>query len=417
LHGIDGQQWNIASRQREWAGQRRVNEIFISWAAPDRITVDKIIDRMDDAGLPVNEYSRKMRAGQDIRQWIVQSIEAARIVLAVVSAKSLREHADWIETEITLAVGRLDRADNKLGTLVLVRIGDIPDNLLPGQLQADRVRFFDLAPDPDEDQLEKLVNDLSGALGSSAPFVVPAAIYAMNGAEFEELRDSHLDHEKLDSLAALCRRLGMPDNPLLWEELGRRYGATSWDFAPYGDGRRLIGVAQEVLRDANRQRSTALGGKPLYLRWYSRAELQAPAVRDRWAQDHSVLIVDAVSALHPGVAAALQNLPKPQDLGKAAVICLPPYTRHTGDLERLIEQSLKTSMALYDDFRAWRDKRERTGLAFDIPTETSLVRWFGQLLYALSTERSPAPDNVDRMTGRQAQPSAPSLSGMPGAWT
>jgi hypothetical protein len=92
-------------------------------------------------------------------------------------------------------------------------------------------------------------------------------------------------------------------------------------------------VAQEVLRDANLQRSTAPSSKPLYLRWYSPAELADPAVRDRWAQDHSVLIVDAVSALHPAVATALQSLPQPLDLRKAAVICVPPYTRHTGDLE------------------------------------------------------------------------------------
>jgi hypothetical protein len=80
-----------------------VNEIFLSWAAPDKQTVDRIISPIDDAGLPVNEYSRDMRAGEEIRPWIVGSIEEAQIVLAVVSADALRAHAKWIEYEITLA--------------------------------------------------------------------------------------------------------------------------------------------------------------------------------------------------------------------------------------------------------------------------------------------------------------------------
>ncbi len=197
-----------------------------------------------------------------------------------------------------------------------------------------------------------------------------------------------------------------------------RYGTSVADFAPYGtdhegNARRLIDVAQDALRTVNERRNRAQR-RPLYLKWYSREAFADDKIRDQWRQGHSVLIVDSVSALDPTIAAALQNLPQPDTADKASVIFLPPYTYHNMELEELIQQCLEGQFFLKDTFRAWRTRTERPGLAFDLPTETSLRRWLSQLLLALETALEPNEDNVSKMLQDRISRPLPALPGMPG---
>jgi hypothetical protein len=110
-----------------------------------------------------------------------------------------------------------------------------------------------------------------------------------------------------------------------------------------------------------------------------------------------VLFVDSVSSLYPAVTHSLLTLPRPTESRQAAVIYLPPYTRHTGDLERLIEHSLAGQAFLSDTFRLWRHENDPASLAFDLPTETSMKRWLDQLLLA-DLQQEPIPRNRDKMT-------------------
>lgn len=391
-----------------------VNDIFVSWALPDKAVVDRIINRLEDAGLPINEYSRKMPTGAKIRQWISQSIAQAKVMLALVSAETLRNHRDWINFEFSLAVARLDQPHNKL-IFILVRLDTLPAGPLPGQLPDD-IKFLDFDAQPEEELIRRLTLDLRAALGQQAPFVIPAAQYAMTSEEFAQLCGLVNEPHKMARLAALCQSVGMPPQPELWEELGKRYGQTEEDFAPYGDGRRLRDVAQQVLRDVNKQRLKQRTGRPLYLRWYSRDELTPPnsPARGRWKKGYSILIVDAVSALHGEIAQALEILPSSRDDSKRAVVCVPPYTRHTGVLEHLIAASLRTHARLSDVFQDWQ-QTELPWLAFDIPTETSLKQWFGQLLFTVDTGRQPFSDNVDAMAGGDVQ-DAPGFPYVPGGY-
>ncbi len=422
FHQVAGRSCDDTAGNGNWGGRRRVDDIFVSWASPDKPVVDRIVDQLLDAGLRIHEYSRGMRTGENIREWINEGIRDAKVVLAVVSAQTLTNHRQWLEYELTLAIARLDQKDNRLQTLALVRLGEVPGRLLPGQLEPSRVKFFDLKPggDPGSEErlIEKLVADLSDALGDSAPLVIPAALFAMSSEEFTQFRTREKDADKLSRLAALCRSVGMPPPPGLWDELGERYGHTSSDFAPYGDGRRLIEVAQSVLRSVNRQRLED-GGKPLHLRWYSRAELAGDVgdprtrrLRRKWEEGYSVLIVDAVSALHGDIAQSLETMPRADWIGDGVVICIPPYTRHTGMLEHLIAESLRTHVRLTDAADKWRNT-EVPGLAFDIPTEISLKRWLSQLLFRLDSKPKPFLPRVRAMSNGEVHDS-PVLPGMPG---
>jgi len=385
-----------------------MSEIFFSWASPDRETAGRILGRMRDAGLPVRDYSDDMVAGDVIPQWVIGAIEQARIVVACVSSAALA-HSNWVKTEVDAAAARL--VSKHLDRLVVIRIGQVADTWQSALLRTDSVRYFDLAGIPGEAELDRLIDDLRVALGINAPYVIPAALCAMTADEFGRLRRS-ADPAQVGRLVALCRRLGMPNTPELWDELAKRHGATSEDFAPYADGRSLIELAQAVVRSVNERRRD-IGRSPIYLRWYSRAELLDKNLRLNWTNAHTVLFVDSVSALYPAVTAGLPPPSQSEDPRKAAMIYLPPYTRHTGDLERLIEANLEGQLYLSDTFQSWRRENRLASLAFDIPTETSLRRWLDQLLLAFDDGRPPPwGPNVDRMGPRPPRRS-PSISGMP----
>jgi TIR domain len=388
-----------------------MTDIFFSWASPDRSVANLIIGRLLDAGLPVGEYEHGMVAGDDIPQWVVNRIERARIVVACVSEAALA-HSEWVKGEVGLAGARYLREDNPLERLVVIRIGHVPDGWQSPFVPQNRLRYFDITDVFDADELEAQVEELVGnlrtALGLRAPVVIPAALYAMTSAEFAELGEC-VEQPQLDRLVALCRGVGMPGMPDLWDELSKRHGATDQDFTPYADEQTLIQLTRTVVGSVNERRMDN-NRNPVYLRWYSRAELSQKPIRDLWRNKRTVLFVDSVSSLYPAVFQCLLTTPQPKDARKAAVICLPPYTRHTGELERLIEDSLEGRAILSDNFRAWRGENDLTSLAFDLPTETSMKRWLDQLLLA-DFQREPVPEKRDRMP--DADRTLPVVLGVP----
>jgi hypothetical protein len=395
---------------RRPGGRFDVNEIFVSWSTPDKATVDSLIDRLVDVGLSVNEYSRQIRVGEEIRPWVIEAMDQARIVIVCLSAASA--DSEWIKFEAALAAERFEQ--KRLHRLVVVRIGEI--TTLPGKLQADRIVFFDTSTPPTEDELSRLVRQLHEALGQQAPLVVPTALYAMTSEEFDSLVNlSHAsDVKRRSRLADLCHRVGMPAEPELWNELRGRYGTTSEEFSPFWHGRPLKDMLQhDVLRNVNSRRGTD-GRQPLYLRWFSREDLENGDNRDQWREGHSLLLVDSISVLNSGLATELLQLPPPLQPRRAAVVWLPPYTRHTAPLEEQIETML-TGAVLRDTVRDWRKRDELPDLAFDIPSETSLRRWLGRVLSTVDDSRVPIPERVAAMTGGGRPRSVPSFRNAPGS--
>lgn len=391
-----------------------MNEIFFSWASPDVRLAKLIFSRLRDAGLPVTEYSDDMVPGDDIPQWVVGRIEGSSVFVACVSADALA-HSSWVKAEVDVASARYVRSGNRLARLVIIRIGQVADGWQSPLLPADRLRYYDIADPADSDaiesQVEVLVRHLHAALGTWAPLVVPTALYAMTREEFTLLRAT-IDPAQLHRLVALCRGVGMSDPPELWDELSGRHGDADRDFMPYADERTLIELAQNVANDVNLRRMDA-GKNPVFLRWYSRSELKQAHIRDLWRNERTLLFVDSLSSLYPAVRDCLHTLPQPKDARKAAVIHLPPYTRRTGELERLIEENLDGQAFLSDTFRAWQNENDLASLAFDLPTETSMKRWLDQLLLA-DFQRDPVPRKVGQMApGTLVR--LPPMTGVPGA--
>jgi TIR domain len=93
-----------------------VDEIFLSWAAPDEALVDCIIGRLADVGIRVNEYRLGVPGGGEIRPWIVDSINRARAVITILF-KQGPQHSEWVRKEVTLAAGKLNDSGNRLERL------------------------------------------------------------------------------------------------------------------------------------------------------------------------------------------------------------------------------------------------------------------------------------------------------------
>ena len=384
-------------------------DIFVSWSTPDKESVDRLVNRMQDTGLSVLEYSRKIDAGEEIRRWVSEMLDKSAIAVLCISSAALNSR--WIEYEASLIAERRERG--RIDSIV-VRIGPVPDDQLPGMLQGDRFAFFDTSVPPTEEELLALVQQLRNRLGMDAPIVLPTALYSMTAAEFEEIEDiAGADQQALRSrLIELCHQVGMTDEPELWTGLRGRYGEASEDFSPFIDGQPLKHLAQKVVHEINvRRRSRGL--QPLYLRWFSRAELKTGEARDRWRRSgHTLLLVDSVSVLHSTLAGELLSVPHPGDSSRAAFVWLPPYTRHTGSVEQLIEQVLNDNLFLGDNVRDWRTNDARPYLAFDIPSETSFRRWLAHFL--LTVETGPLPDLLRAMNRGQPPADVPAFPHAPG---
>jgi hypothetical protein len=392
------------------------DSIFISWSMPDKETFERFVRRLEDVGLTVNEYSRRIHAGEEIRKWVGTGIAEAKIVIVFLSQAALG--SEWIQYETAIAADKYELGS--LDRLIVIRIGRLPPDTLPGKLHNDRIVFFDTSAPPSEKDLIDLVSHVQHALDREAPLVVPCASFAMTLSEFDEIATA-TDPDSVvirQHIVDLCRRFGMPDKPEIWQQIRERYGTASEDFSPFPDVGTLSDMVQAVLRSVNNRR--IVSRRPIYLRWIKRTELQTEnTLKDLWRNGPSLLIVDSISALHPTVASELLRLPRPRDEGRAPVVCLPPYTRHTGSVEQMIEQLLGILLSrqtfLYETVRDWRERDNPPALAFDIPSAASMRRWLADLLMTLDADDgTPLLEYVLAMTGGKVPRQVPHVRGVPG---
>src|SRR5207253_3046259 len=137
----------------------------------------------------------------------------------------------------------------------------------------------------------------------------------------------------------------------------------------------LLQTMHSTLRQANASRLAARR-RPIHLRWMHH-ELTGPRgkarqeAEDLWIGGDSLLVVDSISTYHPDVRRDLLELPDSQQPARAAVLWIPPYTRHTAALERSLDDTASKVNRLGVLFRNWERQPERA-IAFDTPTPFAL---------------------------------------------
>jgi hypothetical protein len=372
-----------------------MSDIFVSWGSPDAAIARPLIERLRDDGLSVWEYETSGAAGEDISDSVGVEIRRALTVVVVVVVSPHTKDRPWVLSELTLALD--SRSRGEVWHVVPVLLDGLAHEELPDPVRRRNIRSFGLNEAEDQEEaLARLARDIRVGLGTRAPLIVPTALLAMTREEFRTAFPP--DGSRNELLESICSKVGMHDQPMLREELEQRYGTRPEDFMPFGV-HPLTELVHEAQRTANTKRM-ARGQASVHLRWLSRDAFKAPGPRQLWQRSHSFLIVDSVSTFAPTISGLIQNLPHMRDGRDLAIMWVPPYTRHTVELESLIQASLQPPSFLADNFDAWRGENfEYPYLTFDVATTTTLKRWVAQALDSFSLDERPDPRNVERFAG------------------
>jgi hypothetical protein len=396
-------------------------DIFVSWGLPDAQIVTPMVARLRDAGFDVWSYTDSMLAGVNIPADVQREIDAASMAVVLLSPSSSTR--PWIATEIAWCVARQTR-DPAFHILPL-RFGTLPSNPL-AHLQAD-LRSFDLPEGPiDHANMVRLAENVQRLLNYRAPLVVPARILAMTYDQFDDLLPEPAAGGTFTGAANpriedLCRAVGMEPFPGLRAVLRQRYRGSCEDFSPFTDDPaiedRLIDVVHRIQREVNQQRR-ASQLQPLWLRWCGDELFDATtdagrALRDGWQAGPSLLIVDSISALHQEIREQFQNVPPSLYPKQAALLWVPPYTRHTVRLRQFTDNLVQILPNLHTRFQNWDQMVADSHTAFDIATSVSLRRWLYRAFADVTSGLLPLPSNVstlrdalqagDRFTGNPSQ--------------
>ncbi len=382
-------------------------DIFVSWGLPDAVVVKPMVERLRDAGFDVWSYTDSMLAGVNIPADVQRTIEHVSLALVLLSAASSAR--PWIATEVAWCVARQER--DPAFRILPVRMGAVPEAQLP-HLLANR-RYFDLPGGSiDHANMIRLADNLQGLLGYQAPLVVPARILAMTQQQFDDLLpDPGPGGNPIGPAAQrveeLCRAVGMEPFPGLRAVLRQRYKECCEDFAPFTDDPtiedRLLDVAHRIQREVNQQRRVAQL-QPIWLRWcgdelFDATTAAGRELRERWQAGPSLLIVDSVSALHQGIREQFQNVPPSLYPKQAALLWVPPYTRHTVRLRQVTDNFVQILPNLHTRFQNWEQMAADSHMAFDIATSVSLRRWLYRAFADVTGGPLPLPSNVSAFRG------------------
>ena len=262
-----------------------------------------------------------------------------------------------------------------------------------------------------EEELVKLSREIFAKLGRQQPKLLPIAVIAMTGAEAASLFanwDARVQSGDAAPLWEICAAVGMQGPPDVFQVLRERYGPRAEDLMPFGQ-ETLATIVQQGLSDANKKRKD----RPILARWIH-DELTSPdpavrkAARDIWRAHDSVLLIDSLSIFNESVRQRLvMAQPDPQ---RDAFVCLPPYTRRTGAVDKALTLLMNTVpyIQLEPFFQRWSDPGPAATVTFDMSTNIALRSWFYRKLSAIPNDDRPLGDTVDAMGPSQ-------FKGSPGA--
>jgi hypothetical protein len=378
-------------------------DVFISWGSPDRTIADEVAKRL--RALPdVRAFIslRDMSPGAIITKQVIDEIEAARVALFLISAKSIDR--DWIAREISYCVSAYHRKDAALAHIVPVAIGPLDLTLVPRELTELNLHFHEIRAPYQESDLRRLTTTVQSLLGLSTPLVIKAALAAMTDKQFEKIPSPSATW---DSMLQLCRRFSGPISETnLRKKLECRYGANVANFTPFG-GDTLIELFHRVLISSNAERATRRLS-PIFLEWCHDRLFSGAATaveRQAWSDESSLLVVDSVSACHPDVNDFIRDLPQPRWRDRAAVLWIPPYTQYSSQLESDLDSATRDPRVIGDAYQRFRNRQvSRRWLSFDLSTPASLADWIHRVFQAHGNDDEPDRDVLDSV--QRAQPAA-----------
>jgi hypothetical protein len=249
------------------------------------------------------------------------------------------------------------------------------------------------APVSYEKTVCRLLEDIHEKLGYKKPMVIPATVFAMTS---DETRALDQIGNQLARVTDLYRQAGIGQEEDWGGTFSSRYGETPETFSPFSNEDTIKDMFQSVLRQLNH--GSAATSKRVLIQWYDRRLLVAATdegdqARNEWRRDCHVLIIDAVSLLINTIAADLTSvLSLTRNELRRALVWIPPFTRHAGHLQDLINH-IEKPMPLRSLLQDWQTRPECC-VTFDAATNVSLRRWLAYVLRDLSAPPPPLKSNL-----------------------
>jgi hypothetical protein len=385
-------------------------DIFISWSSPDAQIVRPVIQRLRQHGLDVLDFEADLDAGS-IGQSVQEYIEKARLMVMFVSEET-NERA-WLKRETEWAAYRQNQQMNnnqRVLKMIPVLIGNVNLEKLNAFLAKNEdqkrlripaaVRHAVNAAESDnvqpaerlttgaisETTLQNIVVRISATLNLPKPIVIPTILLAMN---YEEATMHLSSPEKYQKISRLCSAAGMPPFPDALGALLSRYKDTAEKFSPFPGEQPLKEIVEAALEPINTAR--AQNQQRLWL-WWCRDALIGPEHPDydnavqRISRGASLVILDSISADFAPVRDMYTAVVGLQAATHQALLWVPPFTHHTADFRKHIEDLLLTPPRLRQEYLRWGSNGPEPHILLDIATAPSLRSWLYGAFRAISNE-------------------------------
>ncbi len=369
-------------------------DIFVSWGSPDRDIAEELGRRLKAVGLDVFFSGFDMRTGDDPNDRVPEALAQARIAIFALSDESVAR--EWVRDEVAMCAGQLRSRAAPMRRLMPLVVGDLEDEAIPRSIRDLNLHRLDMTvPASREIRLEWLIREIFEELGRERPIVLPAAIFAMNARQFQDLYDE--DGSRFEGLLALCAAVGMngaaDSREILEKFFAGRYRETRDEFTPFGARlplRRIIDQTISGLNAARLERKL----RPIFHRWDHDILLDPEADRPDWfvrsrRSQGCLTVVDSLSAFHAEILDGFRETPFPDRDSRSALIWLPPYFPRAADLASLTLEVANVTQRMHDAFLSWQEPEERW-VTFDTGTEISLRQWLFRAVGELA--RDPEPD-------------------------
>ena len=353
--------------------------------------------RLANVGLDVFFSDDDMHTGDDPNVRVKQAIHDASVAIFALSDESVGR--PWVHDEIAWCELKRSEPNANMKKLMPVIVGPLSQEKVPRIIKD--LHLFDLTDERRwNERLQRLINDVSTALGKDQPIILPAAIFAMTQEQFDTLLSQ--PPQALGHLVALCMAVGMSqqtDVEALKEQLSGRYGASADDFRPFRGQPPLSDIINDSIRALNRKLKK-LNQQTVFVRWDHKRLLDPTNDFEDWfvesrRNSSCLTIIDSVSAFHSDIQSAITRTPSPRTERRYGLAWIPPYFESPRKLEQETKEAtsrvgVQPLSAAFLDWQALTDR----WVAFDTGSATSLKQW---ILRAVGDLAQP-PDPIGGLT-------------------
>lgn len=292
-------------------------DVFISYASSDRVWADRLRASLEARGVSVFQDTRALRVAEGWEEQLDSALFDCRHLVCLWSAAA--KESGWVTREVADYRAELRRRKTGAGLLMIVQLDPTKHTYSSLQQLGDSALHQAYAAGIDTLDTDLWTNivtrlDQRIKLGQDA-VVVPLVPLTLTAAQLADIPQNRLLNIATD--------LGLDP-----ASLPQRYGATRLDWQPFGDGRRLETLLQDVKADLDHRLAPRVAHWLLPEDDFWNDADDGPAlafISAMKAQRLGVIVIDPIALLHTDVQAQLGRFTACLGEEGIAVIAPPPF--------------------------------------------------------------------------------------------